>query len=131
MSNDLPGPLRRLYFLTVGIGLLGFVSFFARRGIRPAVAFLLGALASLGNLWLYDWLSRSIAPGAKAARKPWQAGAFIGRYLILFTFGYAIVKALDVNPLAVVLGLLASTGAVLASILFELAQSLLGKRSTS
>jgi hypothetical protein len=124
---DLPGPIRRLYRSTAVIGLLGFVSFFLKQGIRPALAFLLGAIASFGNLWLYDWLSRSIAPGATAGRKPWQAGAFIGRYLVLFTVGYAIVKALDVNPLAVVLGLLTSTGAVLVSLLFELAQSFLGK----
>ena len=129
-GSDLPGPIQRLYWGTAAFAAIGFVSYFAVDGIRPALAFFLGALGSFGNLWLYDWLSRSIAPGS-TSRKPWQAGAFIGRYLILFTFGYAIVKALDVNPLAVILGLLSSTGAVIVSLVFELFQNLLGKRSTS
>ena len=121
--------IRRLYWLTAAFGLIGFVSYFAVLGPLPAVAFLLGALGSFGNLWLFDWLSRAIAPGT-ASRKPWQAGTFITRYLLFFAFGYVIVKALGVNPLPVVFGLLASTAAVLMSSIFELVASLLGSRSS-
>jgi hypothetical protein len=119
--------VRQLYRYTALIGLLGFVWYFRMEGPRPAVGFLLGAAISFGNLWLFHWLSRAIAP-ADSPRKPWQAGAFLGRYLILFTAGYVIVNALGVNPLAVVLGLFASTAAVLLSSAIELLQSLLGKR---
>src|ERR1700761_9527300 len=119
--------LRRLYRLTALFGIFGFVSYFWLEGLRSGLGFLLGAATSFGNLWLFHWLADAIAP-ADAPRKPWQAGAFVGRYLILFTAGYVIVKALGVSPLPVVLGLFASTAAVLLSITIELVQSLLGNR---
>lgn len=120
--------VRRLYWLTIAFGLIGFVSYFAVLGPLPAVGFLLGALGSFGNLWLFDWLSRAIAPGT--ARKPWQAGTFITRYLLFFATGYVIVKGLGVSPLPVIFGLLASTAAVLVSSIFELLASLLGSRTS-
>ena len=120
--------LRRVYRLTLAFGLIGFVSYFAVLGPRPAFGFLLGALGSFGNLWLFEWLARSIAPGG-SPQKPWRAGAFVGRYLLLFTIGYVIVKALGVNPLAVIFGLLASTAGVLFSSIIELVEALLGRRT--
>jgi ATP synthase I chain len=119
--------LRRLYLLTAMVAILGFVWYFARQGPRSALGFLLGAAISFGNLWLFDWLARAIAP-AGAPPKPWKAGAFVGRYLILFTAGYVIVNALGVNPLPVVLGLFASTAAVLVAITLELFENLLNNR---
>jgi hypothetical protein len=120
--------VRRLYLLTGAFAILGFVSQFAVAGPRNAFGFLMGALGSFGNLWLFDWLSRSIAPGERQ-QKPWQASLFIGRYIVLIAVGYATVKALDVGPLAVLLGLLASSAAALISSIFDLVYSLLGKRS--
>ena len=121
--------VRQLYQLTVAVSILGTVAFFISYGFRPALAFLLGAAVSLGNLWLFSRLARAIEPGDRQ-QKPWEAGAFIGRYLILFTFGYVIVKALGVSPLPVVLGLFASTAAVLFSSMLELVGSALGSRRT-
>ena len=118
----------RLYLLTGLVGAIGFVWYFLMQGPAPAAGFLLGAVGSFGNLWLFDWLSRAIAPGT-ASRKPWQAGVFVTRYLLLFAAGYVIVNALDVNPLPVILGLFASTAAVLTSSILELVSSLLGSRS--
>jgi hypothetical protein len=120
--------VRRLYWLTGLVGVIGFVWYFWLQGAAPATGFLLGAASSFGNLWLFDWLSRAIAPGT-ASRKPWRAGAFITRYLLLFAAGYVIVNALDVSPLPVILGLFASTAAVLTSSILELVSSLLGSRS--
>lgn len=120
--------VHRLYWLTGLVAAIGFVWYFLVQGPAPAVDFLLGAGGSFGNLWLFDWLSRAIAPGT-ASRKPWQAGAFFTRYLLLFAAGYVIVNALDVNPLPVILGLFASTAAVLTSSILELVFSLLGSRS--
>jgi hypothetical protein len=119
--------VRQLYRSTALVALLGFVWYFRAEGPRSAFAFLLGAATSFGNLWLFNWLAGAIAP-ADSPRKPWQAGAFVVRYLILFTAGYVIVKALGVNPLAVVLGLFASTAAVLLLSVIELFQSFLGRR---
>ena len=122
--------VQRLYALTLAFGVIGFVLYWALVGFIPALAFLLGALGSFGNLWLFHWLARAIEPSAKS-QKRWQAGAFIGRYLILFTLGYVIVKALSVSPLPVVFGLFASTAAVLFSSAVELVQSLFGPRRTN
>ncbi len=124
-----PMSVRQLYTLTTVVSVLGMVVFFVLYGFRPALAFLLGAAVSLGNLWLFSWLTRAIEPGSRS-QKPWQAGAFVGRYLILFTFGYVIVRFLGVSPLPVVLGLFASTAAVLLSSLLELTGSMLGSRRT-
>ena len=112
--------LRRMYWLIGVFALAGFAWYVATTGIRDALAFALGAAASLGNFWLFDRLSKRIAPDGARAGKPWEAGAFIGRYIILLGFGYAIVKALNVSPLAVILGLFASTAAVLGYFAIEL-----------
>ena len=126
-DQELRQALRRLYWLTGSFGIIGFVSYFWLQGPRPAFAFLSGAVGSFGNLWLFEWLSRALAPSG-APRRPWKAGAFISRYLVLITAGYVIVKALKVNGLAVVLGLLASTAGVLLLSVVEIAQSLSGNK---
>jgi len=120
MTGEAPfSSVRRMYWLTGSFGVIGFVWYFAVQGPRPALAFALGALGSFGNLGLFEWLSHAVEPGERT-QKPWQAGAFISRYLILLFAGYAIVKLLGVNPLAVILGLLTSTAAVLTSAIVEL-----------
>jgi ATP synthase I subunit len=128
-ASDGSFSIRNLYLLTGAFGLVGFVCYFWSQGVLSAAAFALGVLASLGNLWLFEWLSGSIAPNA-SSRKPWQAGAYLARYAILLAIGYAIVKALNVSPLAVVLGLLTNAAAVLASLILELiSHALYGKAS--
>jgi hypothetical protein len=111
--------IKKVYILTAVFGVLGAAAYLWAEGIRSAAAFLLGAIASCGNLWLFDWVSKSISPQA-AARKPWQAGAYITRYLVLVGIGYVIVRGLNVSPLAVILGLLASAAAVLVWLILEL-----------
>jgi hypothetical protein len=127
-GQDLNQSLRRLYWLTALFGVMGFVSYFWLQGPRSAFGFLLGALSSFGNLYLFVWLSRAISP--TATRRPWKAGAFVGRYVILVTIGYVIVNALSVNPLAVILGLFASTAAVLLSSTIEIVQGFSGSKRT-
>jgi Na+/melibiose symporter-like transporter len=113
--------MRRLYWFTGAFGLFGAAWFLSRNDARSALGFALGGVGSLGNLWLWHWLSHLIEPG-RGPKKTWQAGLFIGRYLILLGGGYAIVKVLGVNPVAVVLGLLTSTVAVLTLLMIEIAQ---------
>ena len=121
MTSDLATSMRRLYWCTGAIGLLGAFWCLWQSGARSALGFLLGGAGSLGNLWLWHWLSHLIEPG-RSPKKTWQAGLFIGRYLVLLAGGYAIVKFLGVNPLWVVLGLLTSTAAVLTLLMIEIAQ---------
>jgi hypothetical protein len=123
-DQDLHGSLRRLYYLTTLFGLIGFVSYFWLKGPAPALSFALGALGSFGNLWLFAWLSRAIAPGGDKPPKPWKATLFMMRFGVLLLLGYVIVKSLGVNGLALILGLLVSAAAVLASSTLELLQSL-------
>jgi hypothetical protein len=127
-EEDAALSVRRLYWLTTTFGVLGFFCYAALQGPRPAFAFLLGSLGSAGNLWLFERMTRGIAPG-DSSKKPATAGAFAIRYVLLFSLGYVIVKSLGVNPLAVILGLLASTAAVLASSIFELAQGFFVSRN--
>ena len=124
--------VRRTYWIALGFGILGFVAYFALEGWRPATAFALGALASVGNLWLFERLTHTIAPlpDGEERKNPWQAGIFIIRYFLLFTFGYATVKALGVNVLAVILGLLTNTAAVFTSTILDLLQNLFVSRSS-
>ncbi len=125
-EQELRRYLHRLYRLMILFAAVGFAWYFRQQGSAAALGFVFGVLGSFGNLWLFNWLSRAMGPG-DAARKPWQAGAFVGRYLLLFTMGYVIVKGLGVSPLPVVLGLFASTAAILASAIFEIIQTLFRK----
>lgn len=128
-DQELDQSLRRLYRLTALFGMIGFVSYFWLQGARSALCFLLGAMSSFGNLYLFVWLSRAISPTATSHR-PWKAGAFVGRYVILVTIGYVIVNALGVNTLAVILGLFSSTAAVLLSSTIEIVQGFSGSKRT-
>jgi hypothetical protein len=128
-DQDLNQSLRRLYWLTASFGIIGFVSYFWLQSPRSAFGFLLGAVSSFGNLWLFVWLSRAISP-TTAPRRPWKTGAFVGRYVILITIGYVIVNALSINALAVVLGLFSSTAAVLLSSTIEIVQGFSGSKRT-
>lgn len=124
---ELQRSLRRLYRLTAVFTAAGFAWYAAHSDTRDALGFLIGAVGSFGNLWVFNWLSRSIAPGDRK-HKPWTAGLFIGRYAGLWLVGYGTVKLLGVGPLPVLLGLLASTAAVLVSSLVDLALSFAGSR---
>ncbi len=119
--------IQQLYKLTAAFGVAGTVWMAFTAGWRSGLAFFFGSLLSCGNLWLFDRLATGIEPGPQT-RKPWQAGAFVSRYLIFLAAGYVIVNALGVSPLPVVLGLFVSTAAVLLSSLLELTSSLIGRR---
>ncbi len=135
-SAETGAEFRRVCLLTAGLGVIGFVSYLAIQGLRPGLAFAAGVLGSFGNLWMWNWLVHSLSRYATNQhstenKKPsWQAGSFIGRYVILLGLGYVIVRALDVSPLAIISGLLASTAAVLISLVVEIISSFFRKAST-
>ena len=126
--------VRQLYRWTILFAAAGIVWQVIAGGPRSGIAFLLGALGSLANLWVFEWLTNVLeraavqTPEAEPERKrPWGAGLFIGRYAALWLVGYTTVKALGVSPLPVLLGLLTSTAAVLAASIAELFGSLFKK----
>jgi hypothetical protein len=118
-----------MYWLTGVFAVAGFAGIWPGLGFKTALAFLLGALVSAGNLYLFGYLSRAISP-SPGESKPWEARAFVSRYLLMLAGGYVIVKALGVNPLAVILGLLASTAAAVTSIIIELFERLFTRSTT-
>jgi hypothetical protein len=133
-DRELQASLRRLYLLTGLFTAAGTVAYLTRGSILDALGFLIGAAGSFVNLWVFNWLSRAIAPAQTPdgrTHKPWGAGLFIGRYAGLWVVGYGTVKLLGVGPLPVLLGLLASTVAVLASSIFDLIASMAGSRSST
>jgi hypothetical protein len=83
-------------------------------------------------LWLFERLTHRIEPppAGEPFKKPWQAGIFATRYLVMILLAYAIVKTLGVNALAVILGLLTSTAAVFTSTIVELLQNFFVSRSS-
>jgi fermentation-respiration switch protein FrsA (DUF1100 family) len=110
---------RRLYGFTIVIVLAGSVIAWCAWGTSAGGGFALGGIASLANLWI--WAAIASGLSGKPGRKSLVAGTlFAGRLLALFAFGYAIVKTLNVQPLAAIVGLLSASLAVIAEILFEL-----------
>jgi hypothetical protein len=125
---------RRLYRFTIAIGVFGLPVAAVRGGISSTVGFALGAAGALVNLWLWQRVTARIGPESSPARPvttdkssipaPVRRGpsatSLTARVLALFAGGYVIVRALNVNGLAVLCGLLASTVAALVEILYEL-----------
>jgi uncharacterized membrane protein len=110
---------RRLYWLTGAIGLAGTVVSWTIWGKAAGGGFLLGSIASLGNLWIWRAIARGLSHGESRPSKV-APSLFAARFLALFAIGYVMLRTLNVQPLAMILGLLVSAAAVIAEILLEL-----------
>ena len=121
MDNfDYTRSARRLYWLTFVIVVTGSCVLWAIWGKGAGGGFALGGMASLANLWIWETIANGLS--GQPSKKTAVAGVlFAGRLLALFAFGYVIVRALNVQPLAAIAGLLSASLAVIAEILFELA----------
>lgn len=118
---------RRLFILTIALGVLGSLVALGIWGAPAGVGFTIGSAASLLNLWLWQRITARLS--LKGERPSRFVGAlFAGRLLALFALGYVILETLNVEPLAAILGLLTSALAVVAEIAIELA---LGARRRS
>ncbi len=125
---------RRLYWFTLSVGILGIPVAAWCGGLPSALGFSLGAAGALLNLWLWQRVTGKLGPDLSAAlpvnpaeantavtmRRGPSATSLTIRVLALFACAYVIVRTLNVNGLAVLCGLLASTLAALAEILYEL-----------
>lgn len=110
---------RRLYWLTFVIVVTGSLIAWALRGEGAGAGFALGGIASLVNVWMWETIANALS-GSRSKKSMAAGGLFAGRFLALFAFGYVIVRALNVQPLAAVVGLLSASFAVIAEILLEL-----------
>ena len=117
---DYDRSMRRLYWLTFVIAATGSLVAWAVWGKGAGGGFALGSVASLVNLWMWEAIANGLG-GGKAKKSAVAGGLFAGRLLALFAFGYVIVRALNVQPLAAIVGLLSASFAVMAEILLELA----------
>ncbi len=110
---------RRLFWLTCGIGLTGSLVAWWVGGNPAGGGFLIGSAASLVNLWIWHAIAKGLSGGEEKPSRT-MAGLFAGRFLALFALGYVMLRTLNVQPLAMVLGLFVSALAVIAEILLEL-----------
>ncbi len=110
---------RRLYWLTFVIVITGSFLAGALWGQGAGGGFALGGIASLVNLWMWEAIANALS-GARSKKSMAAGGLFAGRFLALFAFGYVIVRALNVQPLAAVVGLLSASLAVVAEIVLQL-----------
>ena len=120
MSGDFSyeNALRRIRLLAVAVGITGTAAVLVAQGVRTASGFLLGAALSLLS---FEGLS-SLANALGGSKKPGLLAALlIGlRYVVIACALYVIVRILGFTAGAVLAGLLASFGAVVLEILYEL-----------
>jgi hypothetical protein len=111
--------LRRILWLTAGVGVVGSAGILISRGVRPAAGFLFGAALSLINCRLLYGLANAL--GGSAGARPGISKVFLAlRYVILGTAAYVIVRVSGITPAAVVIGLLSAFAAVILEVLYEL-----------
>lgn len=113
-------PYRRLVGrITILIGIIGVagaVTFGIMKGFRFGGGFLLGSAISFVSFWRWKRVVDALAPGAKR-RSAW---VWLLRFAMLAAVAYVIVKYLEVTPVAVFLGLLATIAATIIAALLEL-----------
>jgi len=98
------------------IGLCGAAIGWLNWGWRSGLGFLFGAGLSYVSFWRWRRFTEALTgAGAKLS-----VTGMLLRLGALIAAAYAIITYLEVNPAAVVLGLLAAAAAVVVSILFEL-----------
>src|SRR5260370_25700489 len=99
------------------LGLAGALTFGYYKGVRYGLGFLLGAAIS----WVSFWRWRKVAEGLGGVTKGRRrVGSFVLRFAVLGLAAYAIVRYLEVNLMAALLGLLVSAAAVIVEIAYEL-----------
>lgn len=110
---------RRLFWITGVIGFAGSLVAWWAAGNSAGAGFLIGSTISLANLWIWHAIAKRLSGGEDKPSRM-MSSFFAGRFLGLFALGYVMLKTLNVQPLAMVLGLLVSGMAVIAEILLEL-----------
>ncbi len=108
--------IRRISWLTVGLGLLGSVAIVSLRGFWSGLAFLIGATVSYFSFFGWRRLAGAIGPGGQT-RFAWL---FVARNFILLATAWVIIKFLGPNAVAGATGLFVATAAIILEIIYEL-----------
>jgi hypothetical protein len=87
-------------------------------GPRTGLGFLLGAAVSFLSFWRYQRIAESLGRSNNAGRP--RVKRFMIQFALLAGAGYVIVKYLEVNRMALAIGLLVAGVAVTIEILYEL-----------
>jgi hypothetical protein len=119
LDIDYAQATRRLFWLTGLVGIVGSLVALVMWGAPSGLGFAIGSAASLTNLWIWYAITLRLTGDP---RRQSRAGPifFAGKLLALFAFGYVILKTLNVEPLAAILGLFSSVLAVIGEIAIEL-----------
>jgi len=101
------------------LGVMGTIALFSTQGLHSGIGFLCGAAISLVNFrW---WKSLASQLGVTHSVPMRGSAVILGlRYLLIGAAIYAIVKYLEINLVAILLGLFVSVAAVIFEILYEL-----------
>ena len=111
--------LRRIKAFTAILGIGGAFTVLAIRGPEDAAGFFLGAGISLFTLGAWIRVSEGIGEGFKPSVG--ASAIFLAlRYVLIAALIYAIVNLLGINPLSMIVGLLASFAAVILELLYSL-----------
>jgi hypothetical protein len=108
--------IRRISWLTVGLGLLGSIATICFRGFWSGLAFLIGAAVSYFSFFGWRRLAGAIGPGGQT-RFAWL---FVARNFILLAAAWVIIKFLGPNAVAGATGLFVATAAIILEIIYEL-----------
>lgn len=110
--------IRRIYRSMMVVSASGAVAAGLMKGWPGGLGFLLGAAGSvLSFLWLKHLVE---AVSGKATPRRARLIFLALRYLIFGAAGYVIVRFFEVNPAAILAGLLVSAAAAVGEILYEL-----------
>ena len=104
----------------LAIGLVGFVFALLTKGWRFGLGFLLGACTSYLSFWRWRRVVETLGSDSKSRRSITAMVGMVARFALLAAAAYAIVRYLEVNPVAVFLGLLVAAAAAIVSVVFEL-----------
>jgi len=108
--------IRRISWLTVGLGLLGSIATIFLRGFLSGLAFLIGAAVSYFSFFGWRRLTGALGPGGQT-RFAWL---FVARNFILLGTAWVIIKFLGPNAVAGATGLFVATAAIILEIIYEL-----------
>lgn len=112
--------LARVYRWMIAVAVIATAGALAWRGWQAGIAFGCGAAASYFSFkWLHEVVD-ALGPDARPARKRVLVLAGL-RYALIGFGAYVIVKVFGMNGLAALLGLLVPVAAVIAEIIYELA----------
>ena len=101
----------------VALGAAGAIAAFIVYGPRTGLGFLIGAAASFLSFWRYQRMAETL--GSETIRRP-RVKRFMIQFALLAGAGYVIVKYLEVNRMALAIGLLVAGVAVTIEILYEM-----------